>query len=76
MPVHFHDLRHDFATPVRRAGGGIDAIARLLGHSTLAMATRYAHIEDPTLRASVRGVLAPGEKREKVIDLAARRDAT
>lgn len=72
--LRFHDLRHDFATRVRRAGGGIDAIATLLGHSTLAMATRYTHIEDPLLRAAVRPVQAFGSARDNVVDLAKRRD--
>jgi integrase len=71
--LRFHDLRHDFATRVRRSGAGIDVIAMLLGHSTLAMATRYAHIEDPLLRAAVKSVPQIGAARENVVSLAARR---
>lgn len=56
---HFHDLRHDFATRLRRGQVGIDAIAKLLGHSSITMAMRYAHIDDPTLRRAVAGLAAP-----------------
>ncbi len=45
----FHDLRHDFASRVRRGGAGLDVIARLLGHSSLDMALRYAHLGDAQL---------------------------
>ncbi len=64
--ARFHDLRHDFATRARSRGAGIDAIAKLLGHSTLAMAHRYTHIGDPTLREVVRSITAPGSTRNVV----------
>ncbi|MBA3404141.1 MAG: tyrosine-type recombinase/integrase [Gemmatimonadaceae bacterium] len=35
--LRFHDLRHDFATKLHRNGMGLDLIAALLGHATLAM---------------------------------------
>jgi integrase len=54
--LHYHDLRHDFATRLRRNGVGIDAISRLLGHATLTMSMKYAHLDDPTLRAAVAGL--------------------
>jgi integrase/recombinase XerD len=74
VDLHFHDLRHDFATRLRRSGAGIDAIAKLLGHSTLTMATRYAHLDDPTLRQAVRELVPPSTQSSvKVVDLSARR---
>jgi integrase len=51
--LRFHDLRHDFATKLRRRGVGLDVIAELLGHSSLAMTRRYAHIGGEELRAAV-----------------------
>jgi integrase len=54
--LRFHDTRHHFATEVRRRGGGIDAIQALLGHATIQMATRYAHIEMDSLRDAVAGL--------------------
>lgn len=72
--LRFHDLRHDFATRLRRGGSGIDVIAKLLGHSTLAMAVRYAHLDDPALREAVRSMAAPATKPlAPVVSLAARR---
>lgn len=51
--LRFHDLRHDFATKLRRRGVGLDVIAQLLGHTTLAMTQRYAHIGLESLRDAV-----------------------
>lgn len=44
---------HDFATKLRRRGVGLDVIAQLLGHTTLAMTQRYAHIGLESLRDAV-----------------------
>jgi integrase len=49
----YHDLRHDFATKLRKKGIGLDAIAKLLGHKSLTMASRYAHLDDPKLQDAV-----------------------
>jgi integrase len=40
--LRFHDLRHLFGSNLAQAGVPIPDIARLLGHSTIAMALRYA----------------------------------
>lgn len=57
---HFHDLRHDFATRVRRKHG-LDVLQRLLGHATPAMTQRYAHLGDAQLAAAMSsaGVAGP-----------------
>lgn len=54
--LHFHDLRHDYATRIRRAGHGLDVVQRLLGHATPAMTQRYAHIGQDELHAAVEAV--------------------
>jgi integrase len=54
--LHFHDLRHDFATRLRRGGVGLDALQQLLGHATMAMTQRYAHIGSEELQAAVEKV--------------------
>jgi integrase len=41
--IRFHDLRHTFATRSVRAGVDLITVQQLLGHSTIAMTTRYAH---------------------------------
>ena len=53
----FHDLRHDFATSLRRQGNQLDIIAKLLGHTTLAMTQRYSHIGQSDLRKAVEALL-------------------
>lgn len=57
--LRFHDLRHDFATRLRMKGTGLDVIAKLLGHTTLAMTQRYAHIEIGLLHEAVARIGAP-----------------
>lgn len=51
--LHFHDCRHHFATLLRRSGVGLDVLQQLLGHATLAMTTRYAHVGRDELHAAV-----------------------
>jgi integrase len=49
----FHDLRHTFASYLRQQGHDLDVIARTIGHRTLSMASRYAHVNDSQVEAAV-----------------------
>lgn len=43
---HFHDLRHSAASLLITAGEPLERIARVLGHKSIAVTQRYAHLTD------------------------------
>lgn len=49
----WHDLRHTFASRLAMAGVPLRTLAELLGHKTLAMVMRYAHLAPAHLREAV-----------------------
>jgi integrase len=51
-----HDLRHTFASRVKRGGADLYTVQRLLGHSSPMMTQRYAHLKPDDLRAAVENV--------------------
>lgn len=51
--LHFHDLRHTFATRLIQAGIDLYTVQRLLGQKTPGMTQRYAHHSAESLRSSV-----------------------
>jgi integrase len=42
----WHDLRHSAASYLAMSGASLAEIAEILGHKTLAMVKRYAHLSD------------------------------
>ena len=40
--LHFHDLRHTFASQFMMVGGDLYVLKEILGHKSLAMTTRYS----------------------------------
>lgn len=51
--VHFHDLRHTYASWLVQHGVDLISLKSLMGHSTIQMTSRYAHLEDEHLTAAV-----------------------
>ena len=51
--VNFHTLRHTFASWAVMRGVSLKELQELLGHSSLAMTMRYAHLAPEHLRAAV-----------------------
>jgi integrase len=41
---HFHDLRHTFASHFVMRGGSLKELQEILGHATMTMTLRYAHM--------------------------------
>ena len=51
--VTWHTLRHTFASRLVQGGVNLLTVQRLLGHTTLAMVQRYAHLADTHLKDAV-----------------------
>jgi integrase len=49
----FHDLRHTFASQVLLHGGSLKDVQELLGHKTMTMTLRYAHLTQEHKRKAV-----------------------
>ena len=53
-PITWHVARHTFASHLVMRGGTMSAVQELLGHSTILMTMRYAHLGPEVVRETVR----------------------
>ena len=60
-PVRPHQLRHAFGSNAVDAGAGIDVVADLMGHASIASSQVYMHPDSTRLRAAVDAVPSPRE---------------
>jgi len=51
--LHFHDLRHTFASHWMMAAGDLYALKDILGHKSILMSQRYVHLSPKFKRAAV-----------------------
>lgn len=63
--VHWHDLRHTYASWLVRDGASLPRIGKLLGHSGPAVTQRYAHLAPSDLVETVNRLPTLGKKRGK-----------
>jgi len=59
MDFHFHDLRHTFASWLVMAGVPLATVSKLLGHKSITMTMRYAHLSPTHLAGAVRVLDGP-----------------
>jgi site-specific recombinase XerD len=51
--LHFHDLRHSYASHWVMSGGDLYVLKNILGHKSIVMTQRYAHLYPEFKRAAV-----------------------
>ena len=59
LDVNFHALRHTFASWAVMRGVSLKELQELLGHTSLAMTMRYAHLAPEHLRTAVNRLTGP-----------------
>ena len=65
----FHDLRHTSATRLLRSShGNLKAAQRLLGHTTIATTSRYAHVFEDDLREMMANAESRNSPKQRLTD--------
>src|SRR5712664_4382426 len=62
--LHFHDLRHSFASWFVMRGGSLQALQSILGHADIKMTLRYAHLAPDHLRSEMARTERPARSAE------------
>ncbi len=51
--IHFHSLRHSYASILLQKGANLKHVQQLLGHSNISTTNQYLHISDEDLKKKV-----------------------
>ena len=65
--IHFHSLRHSFASHLVQQGVSIYTIKELLGHSSISTTEIYSHLNIDTLKEAMSVLDEPRENRNEEI---------
>ena len=57
--VHFHSLRHSFASLLVQAGVSLYEVQRLLGHSSPTVTQVYSHLQPDQMHETVNKISIP-----------------
>ena len=63
LAIRFHDLRHTFASWLLQGGADVMHVRDFLGHSSVAVTQRYAHLKTSHLRDALGRIGAPTAQR-------------
>jgi integrase len=67
-PFRFHDCRHHFASWFMMRGGSLPALMEILGHASIKMTMRYAHLSPGHLRQEMAKTERPGSAQRQHIE--------
>ena len=59
--IRFHDLRHSFASQLVSAGRSLKEVQELLGHQSIQMTMRYAHLAPERMREAIEVLEGPAK---------------
>ena len=68
--IGWHTLRHTFATHLVARGAPLRTVQELLGHSTITMTMRYAHVAASDLRAAINLLSDPVSPGQPAVNIA------
>ncbi len=69
MKVVFHTLRHSCASWLVNAGVEIPTIAKILGHKSLEMTTRYSHVNDTSVKNAMQTLDRQQQPSGKIVEM-------